>query len=104
MRVIRKEEISDIIKNPNGEEIYEMIGRSPALGATIHHSLVHVIIPPGKSSHKHFHEVSEETYYILKGVGSMEVGENTFQLHPGQACLIKPKEVHQIFNKEEGDL
>jgi hypothetical protein len=28
MRVIRKEEISNAIKNPNGEEIYEMIGRS----------------------------------------------------------------------------
>jgi mannose-6-phosphate isomerase-like protein (cupin superfamily) len=105
MRVIRKEEISNAIKNPNGEEIYEMIGRSPAIGGTTHHSLVHVVIPPGKSSHAHFHEVSEETYYILKGVGLMRIGEeNTFRLHPGQACLIHPHESHQIFNEGAGDL
>ena len=104
MRVVRKEEISNAIKNPSGEEIYEMIGRSPAIGGTTHHSLVHVVIPPGKSSHAHYHEVSEETYYILKGVGLMIINDNRFWLHPGQACLIHSRERHQIFNEGEGDL
>jgi mannose-6-phosphate isomerase-like protein (cupin superfamily) len=104
MRVIRKEEISNAIKNPNGDEIYEMIGRSPAIGGTIHHSLVHIIIPPGKSSYAHYNKVSEETYYILKGGGLMIIEANTFRLYPGQACLIKPFEIHQIFNEEEGSL
>jgi mannose-6-phosphate isomerase-like protein (cupin superfamily) len=104
MRVVSKEDISNPLKNPGGEEIYEMIGRLPEIGGAIHHSFVHVIIPPGKSSHAHYHEVSEETYYILKGVGTMVVDSKKFRLQPGQACLIKPFEIHQIFNEGEGDL
>src|SRR5215469_14227554 len=104
MRVVRKEEISNPLMNPSGEEIYEMIGPSPAVGGTIHHSLVHVVIPPGKSSHAHYHKVSEETYYILKGEGLMNIDAKTFRLQPGQACLIKPFEIHQMFNEREDDL
>jgi len=81
-----------------------MIGRLPEFGGTIHHSLVHVVVPPGKSSQAHYHKVSEETYYILKGVGLMRVDAKTFRLHPGQACLIKPLETHQIDNEGEDDL
>jgi mannose-6-phosphate isomerase-like protein (cupin superfamily) len=104
MRVVRKEDISNPVKNPSGEEFYEMIGRLPEIGGTIHHSVVHVIIPPGKSSHAHYHKISEETYYVLKGIGSMIIDAKEFRLQPGQACLIKPFETHQIFNEGEDDL
>ena len=104
MRVVGKEDISDPIKNPGGEEIYEMIGRPSEIGGSIHHSLVHVVLPAGKSSQAHYHKVSEETYYLLKGVGLMRIDGETFQLHPGQACFIKPLETHQIFNEGEDDL
>src|SRR5437764_14778738 len=104
MRIISKEGTNSPVTNLNGEVIYEMIGRPPEIGGTIHHSLVHVVIPPGKSSHAHYHKVSEETYYILKGVGLMTVDAKKFQLQPGQACLIKPFEIHQIFNEGKGDL
>lgn len=104
MRVVRKEEINNPLKNPGGEEIYEMIGSPPEIGGTIHHSLVHVVIPSGKSSQAHYHKVSEETYYILNGVGLMRVGSKTFRLYPGQACLIKPLETHQIYNDGADDL
>jgi mannose-6-phosphate isomerase-like protein (cupin superfamily) len=104
MRVVRKEDISNPVKNPSGEEIFEMIGCLPEIGGTIHHSVVHVVIPPGKSSQAHFHKVSEETYYILKGVGLMIVDTNKFRLEPDQACLIKPFETHQIFNEGQVNL
>jgi mannose-6-phosphate isomerase-like protein (cupin superfamily) len=81
-----------------------MIGRDPEIGETTHHSFVLVVIPPGKSSSAHYHKTSEETYYVLKGVGSMVVDTQEFQLRPGQACLIQPLELHQIFNKGEDDL
>lgn len=104
MRVVRKEDISNPVKNPGGEAIYEMIGRLPEIGGSIHHSVVHVVLPAGKSSQAHYHKVSEETYYLLKGVGLMRVDGKTFRLHPGQACLIKPLETHQISNEGEDDL
>jgi len=106
MRIISKEDINSPVTNLNGEVIYEMIGRPPEIGGTIHHSLVHVVIPPGKSSHTltHYHKVSEETYYILRGVGLMIVDGKEFRLQPGQACLIKPFETHRLFNVGQDDL
>ena len=104
MRVVRKEEINNPIKNTSGEEIYDLIGLSPESGGTILHSVAHVVIPPGKSSFAHYHKESEETYYILKGTSSMRVNTKSFRLEPGQACLIKPSETHQIFNDGEDDL
>src|SRR5438874_2356515 len=104
MRIISKEGTNSPVTNLNGEVIYEMIGRPPEIGGTIHHSLVHVVIPPGKSSHAHYHKVSEETYYILRGVALMRVGGQGFRLQSGQACLIKLFETHRIFNEGEDDL
>jgi mannose-6-phosphate isomerase-like protein (cupin superfamily) len=104
MRVVRKEDIINPVNNSNGEEIYEMIGRPLENGGTINHSFAHVVIPPGKSSDAHYHKVSEETYYILKGVGLMIVDKQQFHLQPGQACLINPYEIHRIFNDGKDDL
>ncbi len=104
MRIISKEDINNPVTNLSGEVIYEMIGGPPEVGGTIHHSLVHVVLPPGKSSHAHYHKVSEETYYILRGVGLMIVDSKELRLQPSQACLIKPFETHRIFNEGKDDL
>lgn len=34
----------------------------------------------------------------------MVFNDKEYRLHPGQACLIKPLEIHQIFNKGEENL
>ena len=104
MRVVSKDDIKNPIKAPLGELIYEMIGSSEDTGDTSKHSLAYVVIPPNFSSPAHYHKVSEETYYVLKGAGRMIIGGNEFTLSPGQACLIMPGEIHQIFNDMEGDL
>ena len=104
MRVVRREDIINPVNNSSGEEIYEMIGRPPENGGTTNHSLAYVVIPPGKSSDAHYHKVSEETYYILRGVGLMIVDKQQVRLQPGQACLINPFEIHRIFNDGEDDL
>ncbi len=104
MRITKKEEINEPFKSPSGEIIYEMIGHPKEIGGTIKHSFVHVVIPSQKSSAAHYHKISEETYYILKGKARMIIDKSEFTLSPGQACLIMPLEVHQIFNDAKGDL
>jgi len=104
MRVTHKNEIQNEFITPEGEIIYELIGASALRGETAHHSLAHIIIPPGKSCALHFHKKSEETYYILNGEGWMRIDQKEFSLHPGQACLIEPGENHQIFNRGQVDL
>jgi mannose-6-phosphate isomerase-like protein (cupin superfamily) len=48
--------------------------------------------------------VSEETYYILTGTARMVIDQHELSLSPGQACLIQPREWHQIFNPGDVDL
>ena len=92
MRTVRKEDVTKPFLAPRGEIIYEMIGRPQEIGGTTKHSFVHVVIPPNKSSSAHYHIVSEETYYVLKGRARMIVNGQEFALSPGQACLIMPNE------------
>lgn len=92
------------IRTKTGEIIYELIGKAVTSTPDTNHSLARIIIPPGKSSHPHFHKVSEETYYVLDGEGQMSLDDNEFSIKSGQACHIAPGEIHQISNPGEGDL
>ncbi len=104
MRVARKGDVKEPLQNPSGEIIYELIGMSEAHGGTKKHSFAIVVLPPGRSSDKHYHRVSEESYYILQGTARIEIDERIFALAPGEACLIVPLERHQIFNTGEDEL
>jgi mannose-6-phosphate isomerase-like protein (cupin superfamily) len=97
MRIVRKEAISEPFRSDTGEEIYEMIGHPAELGGTSKHSVAHVVIAPGTSSPAHYHREAEETYYILEGRGRLVIDGTEHQVTPGDACLIMPREVHQIF-------
>lgn len=104
MRIRSKEDVKEPIRNETGEVVYELIGTPAERGGTEKHSLAAVTIPPGKSSAVHYHLVSEETYYLLRGLARMVVDGQAFRLLPGQACLIHPGERHQIHNIGDEDL
>ena len=104
MRLTRKEEITKPFLNSTGERVYEMLGAPEAIGGAKFHSFSHVVIPAACHSRPHYHPVAEETYYILAGEGRMVVDGREMRLVPGDALLIQPPEVHQIFNDGEGDL
>lgn len=100
---IRKDQITHPFVAPHGEIVYELLGRAAAHKASLH-SLAHILLPPGKASLRHHHLVSEESYYILKGQARMCVDGQEYTLGPGEACLILPPQVHQIFNIADEDL
>ena len=68
------------------------------------HSLAQITIAPGKASSPHFHEHSEESYFILSGEASLEIDHQKISLLPGEAILIEPYEVHKISNQSNQDL
>jgi mannose-6-phosphate isomerase-like protein (cupin superfamily) len=104
MRIIRKDQIAAPFRSPSGEEIFEMIGRRYELGGTIRHSVALVVVPPGRSSPAHYHQESEETYFILNGEARLVIDGEAHHVIPGDACLISPGEVHQIFPVGEKSL
>jgi mannose-6-phosphate isomerase-like protein (cupin superfamily) len=98
MHITSKDDVYEQEDIKSGEIIYELIGLPPELGGAKSHSLAFVALPAGKSSRRHYHHESEETYYILHGAARLIIDGNEFPLRPGQACFIEPYERHQIFN------
>jgi mannose-6-phosphate isomerase-like protein (cupin superfamily) len=80
-------------------------------GSTIrelHHtavqSLAEATLEPGQATQRHYHRVSEEIYFVVKGSGDMEVdGENT-RIRPGDAVLIPVGAWHSLENDGTSEL
>jgi uncharacterized cupin superfamily protein len=88
VRVISRGKVDHPLLAPLGEQIYELVGDATALGGATRHSVAYVVVPSGKLSPRHYHKVSEETYYMLKGEAEVIVDGRQLTLLPGQACLI----------------
>lgn len=102
MKIADPSLITEPLITPTGEIIAEIIGK--AVGDECNHSLARIIIPPGKSSTLHYHKITQETYFVLKGEGKMEVNQNSFSLLPGQACWLEAGDIHKIRNDGETEL
>lgn len=74
MRITRKEEVENPLKNAEGEIF---------------------------STNKHYHPKSEETYYFIRGKGTMIIDEKSYEVKMGDAVLIQPNEKHQLFADTE---
>ncbi len=99
---IKNTEAALALEGPHGEVIYELIGH--VAGGSEAYSLAEIKLPPGKASRRHYHPTAEESYYILKGVATVELDGETRQLSPGDAIAISPKKAHQIHNLSGTDL
>ena len=104
MHIRQIKDITQPLRSPLGETVYELVGASQTTGQTNQQSLAYIVIPPcGRSSH-HYHLVSEESYFILSGKAQMAIDGELFSLSSGQACLIKPPSQHEITNNGDMDL
>lgn len=59
-------------------------------------SLAEASLPAGCATDRHYHQQSEELYFILDGEGSMEIDGEVQQVGPGDGILIPPGAWHQI--------
>jgi mannose-6-phosphate isomerase-like protein (cupin superfamily) len=67
-------------------------------------SLAEARLPAGAATTPHYHERTEEIYYILHGAGQMRLGEVSRHVAAGDAIAIPPGVVHQITNTGSGTL
>lgn len=61
-------------------------------------SLAEAIILPNKSTIEHFHEKSEEIYYILKSRGKIKITDEIEKVEKGDVVFIPPGKKHKIWN------
>ena len=90
------------VASPHGEIVHELFGS--VAGGSQQHSLAQIVIPPGKSSLRHYHPVAEESYMILSGTGRLELDGQTANMGPGDSVVIRPRQVHRIWNTGDEDL
>ncbi|MEM6279223.1 MAG: cupin domain-containing protein [Verrucomicrobiota bacterium] len=67
-------------------------------------SLAEASLPAGGATERHYHQVSEEFYYILQGSGLMEIDGESQEVGPGDAILIPKGKWHQITASQESEL
>lgn len=88
----------------DGSIIREILAPAVAPGIIAHQSLAEATIPPGEATQSHYHPVTEEIYYLLRGVGRMQIGGSVRQVKSGDSIAIPPGAVHQIRNIGADDL
>jgi quercetin dioxygenase-like cupin family protein len=77
-------------------------------GSTIrelHHtsaqSLAEATLPPGSTTQRHYHALTEEIYFVLEGEGEMELDGEWRHIVPGDAVLIAPGAWHSTIAATE---
>jgi mannose-6-phosphate isomerase-like protein (cupin superfamily) len=80
-------------------------------GSTIrelHHtaaqSLAEARLEPGQATQRHYHERSEEIYFVTKGSGELEVDGEARTVRRGDAILIPPGAWHTLANDGTSEL
>jgi Mannose-6-phosphate isomerase len=97
MRVCNRSEVEAFVTKDTST-IREILAPRNAPGEIAHQSLAEASLPPGASTEPHFHPLTEEIYYILKGEGRMRVRGDVRCVGPGDAIAIPPGAPHQITN------
>jgi mannose-6-phosphate isomerase-like protein (cupin superfamily) len=62
------------------------------------------LMPPDTAEQLHYHEISSQVFFILKGRATFVIDGVESVLKPEQGIEIKPGQQHFIANKERSDL
>src|SRR3990172_11635391 len=63
-----------------------------------------VVLPPAQgqpSSSRH--EDTEEVYYVVRGRGLIELGEESFEVEKGTVIYVPPATDHRMVNTDHGE-
>ena len=101
MDVVNLERVSAFI-TADGSEIRELLAHRNS--CIRKQSLAEARLAIGGATTPHFHEHTEEIYYILQGVAEMTIGDQKQQVGPGDAIGIPPGAVHTILNSGQEEL
>ena len=80
----------------DGSTIRELM--HPAQHCNRNQSLAEAIVAPGITTALHRHRKSEELYHITAGTGRMTLGNESFDVVPGDTVCIPPGTPHCIAN------
>jgi mannose-6-phosphate isomerase-like protein (cupin superfamily) len=71
---------------------------------TPHQSLAEATLEPDQATERHYHRVTEEIYFVVKGAGDMEIDGEHKRIAVGDAVLIPPGAWHTLHNNGTSEL
>ena len=80
--------------NHSGTKNYRLIGPETVGARQV--EMILGEIEEGKGAHPHLHTGIEQVCYLLEGTAHVEVGEEKFEMRPGDACFF-PAGVMHVF-------
>lgn len=52
----------------------------------------------------HYHNKAQQLFYVLQGVATIQLGEETYRVLRGEALHVPPKTPHRLENDGEEEL
>ena len=80
----------------DGSTIRELM--HPDVHGNANQSLAEAVVPVGVRTELHYHHESEEIYHFTEGRGKMRLGNEVFDVEPGDTVCIAPGAKHNILN------
>ncbi|NJE06227.1 cupin domain-containing protein [Thermococcus sp. M36] len=89
-------ESAERVKNPHGVDVRKLVATEKA-------QILHITLKPGEALRRHSTPV-DAFLYIIKGRGTVEVGDERVEVKKGTAVYL-PKDVpHAVFNEGSLDM
>ncbi len=67
-------------------------------------SVIEEMVPPGSGEVRHYHEKSNQFFYVLSGKATIEIGGRVVQVGAKEGVWVEAGAPHQLMNREETDL
>ncbi len=67
-------------------------------------SVIQERMPPGTSEARHYHEKSEQYFYVLKGAACIELNGEVHSVNEQEGLYVAAGLPHQVFNESDDNL
>ncbi len=88
---------------PGGDKFSVLVGRHGSTGASEHHTVAIVKLPPDTKSDEHYHKEREESYFVVSGIGRTIIDGVESKISAGSLVYTKPNEKHSFINDGSDD-
>ena len=64
-------------------------------------SVIEENVPPAEKEARHYHNQSQQFFYILSGIAHLEISGQINEIHEGSGIHVPAKAPHQLMNNSE---
>jgi len=67
-------------------------------------SIIEEVVTPNEKEERHYHNESQQFFYVLSGTAHIEISGRVYEVHAGSGIHVPAKEPHQLMNNGDSNL